>query len=190
MERQQIATNAEATAAQAPVRRGTLAALLAGRFLQDGEIVILLLKPSAWFVLLHSLKFAGVVMILMGLARLYDAQLPSINRYYMEAGLFLIAGRVTWSMLQWMSRLYVLTNLRILRLSGIFSVDLFDCPLRRVARTRLVYSTRERVMRLGTVEITPADHETPPAFWGMIARPREVHEQIIAAIAKSRQGNI
>ena len=95
-----------------------------------------------------------------------------------------------WAIVQWMGRLYVLTDLRILRLAGIFSVDIFDCPLRRVARTRIVYTTRERITRLGTIEIIPDDEKIPVAQWQMVAKPLVVHDQIIAAVNRAKQGGI
>ena len=53
---------------------------------------------------------------------------------YIETTIFLIAGRVMGAVLQWMGRLYVLTDQRIIRLAGVFISDLYDCPLRKVSR--------------------------------------------------------
>lgn len=93
-----------------------------------------------------------------------------------------------WSVLQWMGRLYLLTNLRIVRLSGIFSVDIFDCPLRKVGRTRLVSAVRERLVGLGSIEIVPQDESSPTGLWQTIRHPVEVHEQIVATINRAKQG--
>ena len=79
----------------------------------------------------------------------------------LKVGVFVLAGRMMWAVLQWMGRLYILTDLRIVRLSGVFSLDIFDCPLRRVARTRLVRSMRERLTGTGTIEIIPAADAAP-----------------------------
>jgi hypothetical protein len=57
-----------------------------------------------------------------------------------------------------------------------------------VARTRLIYSARERLTALGSIEIIPLDDETPIGLWQTIARPRSVHEQVVAAINKAKQG--
>jgi hypothetical protein len=93
-----------------------------------------------------------------------------------------------WSALQWMGRLYILTDLRIVRLSGVFSVEIVDCPLRKVARTRLIRTVRERLTGVGTIEIIPSDEQIPISYWNTIARPRNVQDQIIAAINRARQG--
>src|SRR5436189_5387950 len=112
---------------------------------------------------------------------IYDHKLLG-RRQYIEIGILLIVGRLTWAILQWMGRLYILTDLRIIRLSGVFSVDLFDCPLRKVASTRLTTTMRERLFGLGSIEISPSDSDCPAGQWQTISSPREVHEQIVAPI--------
>ena len=73
----------------------------------------------------------------------------------LPAAIFLLAGRIMWAVLQWMGRLYVLTDMRIVRLSGVFNVEIFDCALRKVATTRLTRTFREKLWRLGSIEIQP-----------------------------------
>lgn len=164
----------------------SLAQLLAGHVLQDGEVVLLILKPSLWFILFSTMRFAAGVLIAVIAAELW---LPrQAARWYVDAGLFLLFGRLLWSVLQWMGRLYVLTDLRILRLSGVFTVEIFDCTLRQVSQTRLVYSFRERLWRLGSIEVTPRDDATPPVLWQTVRHPVEVQEQIVAAIRKAKNG--
>src|SRR5262245_15342684 len=107
-----IALNAAAAqggnVAVAPGRRSTsLAALLTGHILQDGEVVLLMIKPSLWYVLLSSLRFVAVVLILMIAAKLLDPHLPGQNAVYQETGLFILTGRIGWAMLQWMGQLYL-----------------------------------------------------------------------------------
>jgi hypothetical protein len=181
--------NAEAAAVAPPAASATpLASLLTGHILQNGELVLLICKPSLWFIILTSLRWAAAIAILLVAAKICDQQLPGTNAIYMEAGALGLAGRVMWAVLQWMGRLYVLTDLRILRLDGVFSVEIFDCPLRKIARSRIVYTTRERIVRLGTIEIIPSDEKIPVAQWQMVAKPLVVHDQIIAAINRARQG--
>jgi hypothetical protein len=177
-----------ADAAAAPVRAtSSLTALLAGHLLHDGEVVLLVIKPSLWFVLLSSLRWAAVIAILMVAAKINEGQLPGKTTFYVEAGVFVLAGRIMWAVLEWMSRLYVLTDLRILRLAGIFTLDIFDCPLRKIGATRICFTTRERLLRLGSIDIFPSDPDTPGTTWQTIAKPRQVYEQIIATINKAKQ---
>lgn len=181
-----------ATAAPAADERcaGSLAALLTRQLLRDGEIVLLFLRPSLLFIPLTSLKFIAAVTILMLMGRYYDEHLPIDWRLLLEAGIFVIAGRITWAALQWMGRLYVLTDMRIIAISGVFKPGVFECALRKVARTRLTHSLRERVLFLGSIEIIPQDDESPVGHWHMIARPRRVHERVLSAIRRARQGGL
>ncbi len=164
----------------------SLAMLLTRHVLRDGELVVLILKPSIWFVLLSSLRFIAAVLIVMIAARVFDDRLPYGAFVYLEAGVFLIAGRLMWAALQWTARLYVLTDLRVLRLSGVFNVNIFDCPLRKLAAVRLASTVRERVFGLGSIEIVPMDETSRLGVWQTIARPVQVLEQIEATIRRAK----
>ena len=159
---------------------------MAGQVLRDGELILLLLRPSRWFILLTSLRFLAIVALAMALTVIFEDKLHG-KRQYLEIGVLLIVGRLAWGVLQWMSRLYILTDMRIIRLSGIFSVEVFDCPLRKVARTLLDISFTERLCRIGTIAIIPQDEEMPIGHWQMVANPKQVHEQIIATISRAKQ---
>src|SRR5690242_13114767 len=98
----------------------SLATLLTRHLLRDGELVILILKPSIWFIPLSSLKFIALVLVGMLALRLFGDHVPHPVVYF-EAGVFLIAGRLMVAILQWTGRLYVLTDLRIARISGVFN---------------------------------------------------------------------
>jgi len=174
--------------AAAPVA-APAAAMLAGHVLRDGELVILMLRPSRWFILLGGIKFLATVAILTALAVIFHEKLrySSPNRI-IEAGIFVMAGRLMWAVLQWMGRLYILTDLRILAVSGVFSLDVFDCPLRRVARTLLESTIKEQICRIGSISIIPQDQEVPIGSWRMVPRPVQVHEKILATIARAKQG--
>src|SRR3954470_7718138 len=73
-----------AATAEAPTAT-SLAVLLTRHILRDGELVILLLKPSIWFILLSSLRFAAAVLILLCVAIRFDDRLPYTNFVYIEA---------------------------------------------------------------------------------------------------------
>ncbi len=178
---------AAAAAATADARAATsLATLLTRHILRDGELVVLILKPSIWFVPLSSIKFIAAVLIFMIAAKVFDEQLPYNPFVYVETGIFLIAARLMWAIQQWTARLYVLTDMRVLRIAGVFTVNIFDCPLRKVAQVRLVTNVRERICGVGSIEITPQDETCPAGVWQTIPRPREILEHVQAAIRKAK----
>lgn len=156
--------------------------------MRDGELVMLVLRPSRWFILLSSLRFLAIVAILVISGVILDGRIPIRARQCVEIGIFLMAGRLMWAVLQWMGRYYLLTDVRIMRLSGVFSVEIYDCPLRRVARAILEISFKERLVGIGSIVIVPQDEQSPLGHWQMVSRPREVHHQVAAAIARAKQG--
>jgi hypothetical protein len=180
---------AAAAAADAAVST-PVGALMAGHVLRDGELVLLILRPSKWFILLSSLKFLAIVTIFAIFGVLFEESLHIPRRRAIEAGVWLGLGRIMWAVLQWMGRLYILTDLRILRLSGVFSVSVFDCSLRKVARTLLDSNLMEKIFRIGSIVVIPQDEEAPMFQWHMVARPRLVHKQILSAIHRAKQGNL
>jgi hypothetical protein len=174
-----------------PPAAASWATLLSRHILRDGEVIILLLKPSLWFIPLSSLWVIAVVCCVMAGIFVFDFddKYRALNTLtVVETGLFLIAGRLMWAVLQWVARLYVLTDQRILRISGVFNVQIFDCPLRKVARARRLPVARERIVGVGSIEIIPMDENLPVATWQTVARPKQVHEQVVATINKARQG--
>jgi hypothetical protein len=161
------------------------AALLAGRVLRDGEVVLLVLKPSPWMIVFNSLRLAGAALLVV-LAAHFFRELPARSfHFYVEAAVFIVAGRVMWAVCQWMGRLYVLTDQRILRIAGVFNIEVFDCPLRKVAGTHVAYSLKERFCHVGSIEIHPRDESMPVGLWQTIRRPVEVNETIVAAINRA-----
>lgn len=160
-----------------------LATLLSRHVIRDGELILLILKPSRWYIAISSIRFAAIVTILLIGVHLHR-QIHMAP--YIEAGVFCIAGRLMWAALNWMGRLYILTDQRIVRLSGVFSIEIFDCPLRKVSRTRLIPNLGEGMLRVGSIEIFPHDECRPCGVWQTIARPGQINEQINAAIRRAK----
>jgi hypothetical protein len=148
---------------------------------------MLILKPSLWFIAFASMRFlaAGLIACIAASLWVHDSRAVASIVYTTT---FVVAGRVMWAVLQWMGRLYVLTDLRIIRLSGVFNVEILDCALRKVAVTRMTQTFRERLWRLGSIDIIPADDSCPPSVWQTVRRPAEVHRVIQSTIDRAKQG--
>ena len=171
------------------------APLLASYALRDGEAVLLVLRPSLWFIALSSLRWVAAGAALMGYAAYFGSHyrggvFAGPFRGCAETGVAIMAGRLMWAALQWMGRLYVLTDLRLLTINGVLRTEVLDCPLRKVARTRLFRSPVDRAFGIGSIEIIPQHPDAPCALWHQIARPVQVHEQIVATLNRAKQGCI
>jgi len=175
-------------AAGAPIaaaRATSLGTLLGSHVLRDGELVLLILKPSLWFIVFNSIAFAAAVAVVAVVSAVVDHRMH--DHFYFELAVFFIAGRLMWAVLQWMGRLYILTDLRVLRITGVFGVEVFDCPLRKVVRARMVSVSREKLAGVGSIEIIPSDDAMPTAIWQTVAKPAEVYERLQAAINRAKQ---
>jgi len=74
------------------------------------------------------------------------------------------------------------------RISGVFSPQIHDIPLRKIARTRLVHGYHERLFRLGSIEIIPESDQYPWSVWQSVSNSQEVHETIRRTVARAKQG--
>lgn len=166
--------------------------LVPAHLLDGGEIIILAIKPSAWYVLLTSARWIVLGLLLSAFASLrLAAWLPVGTRaqwVLWQLGFLIACGRLAWAMLDWVSRLYVLTDRRIMRIRGIFNVELFECSLQRIQNTYLTLSVGERITRTGTISVQTAS-SGEGASWRTVSRPLEVHEKLREAINRSQRRN-
>lgn len=165
------------------------AALLPQQLLQSGEVIILLIKPSAWYILLESWRFlAGVVLALIIAVLLigkgYDLWASKTDLIFLAVGIGTI--RLVWQLLEWLSRIYVLTDRRVLRIKGVLRISVFETQLANVQHTVTLFSIRERLFGLGTVGFATAGTAAIEAVWDMVARPLEVHQVVVETLNRYR----
>lgn len=154
-------------------------AMLPTNLIQGGEIIILILKPSPLFILLGALGHVmtiGLLFVIAAWAELIDPQTATV------AAAALIVLRLAWQFLEWLSRLYVLTDRRVIRVAGVLRVFVFEAALRQIQHTDVVLSLRERLFALGTIAFSTAGTGVPEAYWVMLHRPMAVHRRIVQAI--------
>lgn len=157
--------------------------------LDGGEVVIFAIKPSAWYIPLTSLRWIALGLFLDVLACTHFVPGVTIKWYLWQLGFWIIGARLAWATLEWVSRLYVLTNRRIMRLRGVFNVELFECALCRVQNTYLTLAVGERLTRTGTITFQTAGGPGAEAAWRIIARPLEIHEKLREAIGRANRRN-
>lgn len=168
--------------------RMPLATLLAGNVVPQGEIVNLLIKPSRWFILINSMRFAAVVIVLIGTLHAWGLPPFIFRSFCVQLGIFLIAGRIMWSVVEWMGRYYILTDMRLMRVCGVFDINIKSCMLRKVETLRLYPSNAERILGKSSLDICGCDSK--PIVWQTISRPAAILQQVQAAVnrAKYNQG--
>lgn len=156
--------------------------------LLDGdEIVELSIKPSPWFIAIVSMR---VVVIMAVLAAAVLVVTPGsgtvVAAYAVSTAVLAALVRVVIASLQWASRVYVLTNRRVMCLSGMLSVEIADCQLTRVGGTNLRLGAAQRLLGLGSICITPAGDKPDPIVWEHVARAGEIYGKLVRAVKKAQ----
>ena len=165
------------------------ATMLPAELLQPGEVIILLLKPSPLYILLAPLG------TLLGLAAITAAavwvnqklNLGLARQDLLLIGSSLIGLRLFWQFLEWLSRVYVLTDRRIISVHGVLRITVIEAPLQQIQQTYATFSIRERLFGLGTIAFATAGTAFVEAYWQMIARPLEVHQKVVQTINRYRR---
>ncbi|MEX2215189.1 MAG: PH domain-containing protein [Phycisphaeraceae bacterium] len=164
-----------------------VSSLLPNELIQPNEIIILLLKPSLWFVLLPSLSFLiGLVVLAVVAITLRNAgHLTYLTRQDIVLCVIGLAGiRLFWQFLEWLSRIYVLTDQRIIRIKGVLRVQVFETPLKKVQHTETVFTVKERIVGVGTILFATAGTASYEAAWLMVAQPLEVHRIVVQSLSR------
>ena len=170
------------------VRNPAVAAALPPELLQNGEIVVLLLKPSGWYILLGPLASLVAIVVVTLLLMQIDIRLDLGIRQRDLAflGTAAIAARLSWQVLDWLSRVYVLTDRRVIRVKGVLRVQVFECGLAKVQHTYTLFTLRERLFGLGTIGFATAGTATIEAAWIMVSCPLEVHQRVVQTLNRYR----
>jgi len=161
--------------------------LLPGDLLGDDEQVIFAMKPS--FLTIVFLSFRTV--LLMGViiaAALTLGPLLRLEQYSSQVVnycLVIAMGRIGFAGLQWLSRSYVLTDQRVIRIRGVFTIDIFQCSLERIQNTFLTMTLPERILSLGNIALTTAGTGAIEAVWRHVKNPLDVHHRLLHAMNTS-----
>ena len=174
-------------AVDAPPASGTLTAeglSLPADLLDGGEVVVLAIKPALWSVLFNSAQWlaAGAVLIALG----WFAAAPAFfsRAALVQAVLAVVGLRLGFAVMQWVSRVYVLTNRRVMRIRGVLRVDVFACPLVKIINTGVIIRPHEAATRLGSIWFNTGE-EASEGTWYHVARPHEVHAEIRKAVERA-----
>ncbi len=130
------------------------------KLLGEGEQV-LYVDRQHWLVLLRNIFVEGVaiaaVLVLTVYLMVFFADQPWHNWLSL---LFLLLIWPVVSLLldffQWYNRKYVVTNWRVIQLSGVINKDVIDSSLEKVNDIELTQSFFGRIFQFGTVEILTA----------------------------------
>jgi hypothetical protein len=156
--------------------------------LAGGEVILLALKPSPWFMLIASLPVlisAGVVAALAYVAGTYCG--VNCDRLAYAFAVVVTVMRVTVASWQWLGQTYLLTNLRVLNIRGLMKVQTAFVPLLEIGRVELTESLPERVVGVGTLSFLGGEHPMPRLIWQSISQPAKTQKAVEEAIDRARR---
>lgn len=154
--------------------------------LDGGEIILLAIKPSMWYLVLVSVRWLIAAAVVTVLSPWLSSALPAFPQsVVMQAVLIITAFRLVVALLQWSSRLYVLTNRRVMCYHGLLHVSLFEAPLVQIRNSYVKVRAVEKPCRVGSIGFSLQGSKRIDAWWEQIADPQTVHERIRRAIEKA-----
>lgn len=163
--------------------------------LDGGEIIELSVKPSLWYVLSVAWRFvAGCIALAAAVWLIAPPSVYPAGAVVIGACCAAVALRLGLAALQWATRLYVLTNRRVLRFRGVLEVDVAEVPLVSIEKIEPRVSQTQRLLGLGTIRLTrqlDARVEercgAPRVLcWEDLAAPRCVYQRLVAAVRRAR----
>ena len=166
------------------------AATAADAYLQGGEEIILVLRPSGWFVVLASWPVLVAAALIAAGAVVADPLVPAhVPKRLITLGCSLVVVvRLMAACFQWGVRLYVLTNRRALRIQGFFRRQAQEFLLHRVSATRLTAMRVERVLGVASLvfDLSPGPQGASEAHWDHLAGAAAVQEVVDQAVRRAK----
>ncbi len=179
--------SAEAADPALPVGVSDVEAMIRRDLLQADETILLLAKPGLFFVPLTCLPFAAwtalaaMLLIVLGQRGLF----PQASSWDIAALAATAIGlRLIWQALDWASRLYILTDRRVLRIKGVFNVKVFQAPLKNIQHTQLHLPLTQRLLGLGTIIFFTSGSAFADAAWSMVRNPVATQQIVLKAIER------
>ncbi len=161
-----------------------------GDVLDGGEIVLFALKPSMWYLVLVSARWlAGAVVIILLAPLLFQAR-SATAELLTQSALLVTAIRLILALLQWSSRLYVLTNRRVMCYRGLMHVSVFESPLVHIRNTYVNASSVERRCKVGSIGFSLQGGKQVDDWWEQVSDPHAIHKRIRRAIENALDNHL
>ena len=127
--------------------------------LADREKIILIARQH-WFLLLSVIAFEIVIiLILIAVTIIAGTYLPEFALIIGAAGAILLLlpiATMLRDILDWMNRQYIVSNRRVIQISGILNKNVTDSSLEKVTDVKMEQSAFGRLFDYGDIEILTA----------------------------------
>lgn len=137
-----------------------------------------------WFVLFNKIFLEIILIALIVAGSLFAAAFQPAAIYGMVLAIIPVAGMLR-DILVWRNNAYIVTNRRIIQISGVLNKDVVDSSLEKVNDVKMSQSFLGRVFGYGDIEILTAS-EMGVNLFHQIAEPVEFKTAMLNA--KERMG--
>ncbi len=146
--------------------------------INEGENIVLDLKPHWWFFLRHIIVGTGLlVLVLAWFGFLDDTSWTQWLGWPLAAGLLVYATWVVLAYLRWTYTHFVVTDRRVISRSGIVSKRGTEIPLERINNIDFSQRIFERMIGAGDLDIESAGKEGQSHFEN-VRHPDAVQQEI------------
>ncbi|HDZ20847.1 hypothetical protein LCGC14_0125200 [marine sediment metagenome] len=158
------------------------------KLLQDGEIIVLSIKPSGWFVLqISSPVWVLAVLVAAAVAGAQSLGVMSVGHRLTYLLLAAVATlRLVVACVQWVGIRYVLTNHRLLRLRTLATTTIYELPLKIVHEAAASASAPQRLLGVGDVVFLDERSRPFEGVWVCVAGPADVAETVNQTLRQYR----
>jgi len=146
------------------------------KLINEGETLVLDLKPHWWFFWKHIVAGAVVLIVVV----LWSSTIGldnSFSKYFVAIGILVYAGFVVEKYLAWTYTHFVLTDRRVISRSGIVSKRGTEIPLDRINNIDFSQRIWERVIGAGDLSIESAGKDGQSHFEN-VRHPDMVQQEI------------
>lgn len=156
--------------------------------LEDGEIVILVARPSAR--LIPAFAAGPLLLLLVAAGAVWAGRLAEYLSAEKADGMLLMLGCVAVLVVavqtyRWRSRQYILTNRRVLQQAGLFHATLQQCMLANITSVEVILFPPEHLTGLGSVCFQTREGFRPDLRWGNLAKPDQIAEDVRKAMRRN-----
>jgi len=143
-------------------------AALPQHLLGHNEKIVLLIKPSIWLVWVYCWKTMCIAMATLMMISWIENSYLTLNygQLYKVICATLILGRFCLGILQWRSCTYLFTSQRLITISGVFNVEIFQCQLTKIQGSYMLINIFHRAIGIGHIAFTTAGTANIETIWG------------------------
>lgn len=157
--------------------------------LQEGELIILSIKPSRWFVALVSWPvLLAAALVAVGVALADRLGMCPVDRRLIQwlcGGVVVV--RLAGGAAQWATLRYILTSRRLLRVGGSGPTGMAELPLACVHSAEVTQGSTERILMVGSLAFLGKSGRPLPMPWAYVAQPGKICNTVNEAIAKAHR---